>query len=76
MISLPPDAEYPVETFEWGLPAVLTFGKSIILLTLGKMLGHEKQSKFPLTKKSRTTYRICLKSFSLIQSAGVKNWVP
>ena len=56
----------------------LYFGQvTVILLSLGNTLGHEKQSKpTPFDKKSRTTHRIWYKSFSRIQSAGVKNWVP
>ena len=28
MMSLPPDAEYPMEHFEWGLPAVQIYVSS------------------------------------------------
>ena len=53
------------------------FGQvTIIFLSLDKPLGCKKQSKLPLTKNSGTTHRVWHKSFSKIQSAGIKNWVP
>ena len=53
----------------------LTLGKSLILLAFGKTLGCKKNPN-PLTKISRATHRIWHKSFSMIQSARIKNWVP
>ena len=49
---------------------------TVILLRLGNTLGYRKQSKPTLIKNSKTTHRIWYKSFSMIQSARVKNWVP
>ena len=46
------------------------------LLILGKSLGCKKTPKLSLTKNSRTMHRIWHKSFSVIQSAEIKNWVP
>ena len=50
---------------------------TVFLLSLGKMLGHKKQSKpSPFWQKIQEPYhRISHKSFSMIQ-AGIKNWVP
>ena len=108
-MPVPPDVDYPMEPFEWGLLAVwvwcfqlllwleicrfsfsefgrvkmdptrsvlLTLGWPVIWLTLGKTLGHEKLPKSSLKKNSRTTGRMWHKSFSMIQSAGIQNWVP
>ena len=52
-------------------------GQAIVtLLSLGKTC-HEKQSKPSLfDKNSRTTHRIWHKSFSVIQSAKIRNWFP
>ena len=55
---------------------LLTLGRLFILLTFGKMLGCEKQFKPSRTKNSRTKHRIRHKSFSMIQSSGIKGWVP
>ena len=50
---------------------------TVILLSLGNTLGRGKNpNPHRLIKKSKTTHRIWYKSFSMIQSAGVKNWVP
>ena len=54
---------------------LLTLGRSVYLLTLGKILDCKKQSKPSLTKNSRTRHRIWHKSFWMIQSGGIKNWV-
>ena len=48
------------------------FGQVSYLLNLGKTLGHENN----LTNNSRTAHGIWHKSFSMVQSAGIKNWVP
>ena len=58
----------------WPYSLILVMlGKSqFILLSLGKMLDCEKQSKPPLLDKK---FRVWHKSFSMIQSARIKNWV-
>ena len=53
-----------------------------ILLTLGskieqvKNTGKNNPKPINLTKNSRTTHTIWHKSFSMIQSARIKNWLP
>ena len=106
MTLLPPEAEYPMELFQWFLPnfsvtgdfQIVHFGDfeqfkvdihltnfwatenwpysvlfmdfvqvTVILPSLGKTC-REKQSKpSPFDKNSRTTFKICHKSFSMIQ---------
>ena len=53
---------------------LLSLDRSVILLSLGKMLGHEEQCKpSPFDKNSRATHRIWHKSILMIQSAQIKN---
>ena len=57
---------------------------SLLLLWTGRSYFTEFGQEIPqnnpnslgLTKKSRTTHRIWHKSFSMIQSARTKNWLP
>ena len=46
---------------------------TVILLSLGIMLGYKKQFKLPLIKNSGTMHRVWHKSFSMIQSFEIKN---
>ena len=49
----------------------------VILLSLGKILAAKNNSnRRRLIKNSRMTHRIWHKSFSMIQSAGIRNWFP
>ena len=48
------------------------FGQVSYLLNLGKAVGRENN----LTNNSRTAHGIRHKSFSMVQSVGIKNWVP
>ena len=123
MISVLPEAGYPIEPFEWSLHTVqiwcvcllqdwrLTnfktghfndsgqfkvyshfadFGQikidpfNLFLLALGRSQSFtefgqdarlQKTNPLCLTKTSRTTHRIWHKSFSMIQWAGIKNWL-
>ena len=56
-------------------PYSFVLDRSVILLSLGKILGREKQTHTVWQKSSRTMHKIWHKSFSMIQSVGIKNWV-
>ena len=53
---------------------------TLILLSLGKTCRKKQSKQSPFDngfkKNSRTTNRIWGRSFSMIQSAGIKNWFP
>ena len=53
------------------------FGQvTVILPSLGKFCCKNHSKPSPFDKNSRTTHRIWHKLFSMIQSAGIKNWFP
>ena len=48
----------------------------VVLLSMGKTLGRKKQSEASLfDNKFKNHIWICHKSLSMIQSAGIKNWL-
>ena len=49
---------------------------TVTLLGLGKTYRKKQSKPSPFDKNSRTTHRIWHKLFSIIQSAGIKNWFP
>ena len=56
---------------------LMTLGRLVILLSLGKMLGRKKtiQTPFPFDKKIQEPRIGSVYSFSMIQSDGIKNLV-